>query len=82
MAGNLTAEEHVERIKNAHEELILRIEYICSEALAAIQSDDPRKIEGHLEKLSHLRLGLVSKDEEFASTITYALEQLGLKPAS
>ena len=77
MADQFTAKEHVERIQGAQDQLILLIQHICNEAVSAIQSDDPRAIEKHLEKLRQHRLVWNTDSEELASAIEYAFEQLG-----
>lgn len=82
MASQLSENEHVARIQAAQASLIMRIQNAANEAFATIESDDPQAIEQHLEKLGLHSLTWDRESEQFFSTIAYALEQLGLKPAS
>lgn len=82
MANQLTAGQHADRVLVAQDQLILRIQHVANEAVAAIRSDNPRSIENHLEKLRQHRLIWNADNEQFFSTIEFALEQLGLKPAT
>jgi hypothetical protein len=82
VTDKLTVKEHVERIQSAQDQLILRIQAVSNEAVAAIQSDDSRTIKQHLEKLRQHRLAWHADNEQFFGAIEYALTQLGLKPTT